>query len=61
MYRSQQIEQDRFLALVVVVEPRLGRAPGRRDVVHAGRRVAAVGEALGRHVQDAIALEVVLG
>src|SRR4029450_2249850 len=57
----QQVKQDPFLALVVVIEPRLGRAAGRGDVVHAGRRVAAVGEALGGYVQDLIAFEFVLG
>jgi len=50
----QEIEKDGFLAAVVMIEPRLGGATGRSDIVHAGGRVALLREAGRRDIEDLI-------
>ena len=57
----EQVKQDRVLALVVVVQPRLGGAAGGGDLVHAGGGVTAVSKALRCNVEDRVALDVVGG
>src|SRR3569832_177472 len=57
---SQQVEEDRFLALVVVIQARLRRAAGRGDGVHAGGVVALVRKALRGDVEDLVAFKFVL-
>ena len=57
----QEIEQDRFLALVLVIETRLAGATGRSDVVHAGGRKALARKTLGRDIDYRFAFEIVVG